>query len=269
MKEWGYEEAEDMLREAESYRRDIIAAVDRLTDKTTDPWFVPWDLSAPKLDHTYFNGVCGPINLAYAGVLPRNDERIDHVIRWNIEKTHRGSPERSATSIMFYSQDLAITLLELGRRKKNFCGCFYTIIASNLSPDTLTTYEWLEQYATALAFRIQHDSDGPARCSCKSGTMRCIFCRACRAAGSSRGRKLEITRAPTNYGNLSLTTHSDITNNLITIKLDTPERIGETPIKLKMRLPGKFKITGVTLNRPRTCRVRRRMDYAEKFAEGG
>jgi hypothetical protein len=68
-----------------------VTAVDRLTDKSRDPWFIPWALDAPRPDHAYFNGLWGPINLAFAGVLPRNDEKIEHVIRWNIEKTHKGS----------------------------------------------------------------------------------------------------------------------------------------------------------------------------------
>ena len=42
---------------------------------------------------------------------------------------------------MFYSQDLAITLLELGRDEE-FLRMFYTILAANISPDTLTTFEW-------------------------------------------------------------------------------------------------------------------------------
>ncbi len=44
LSEWGYPEGAGLLKEAESYRQDIVAAVDRLTDKSSDLWYVPWDL---------------------------------------------------------------------------------------------------------------------------------------------------------------------------------------------------------------------------------
>jgi hypothetical protein len=246
LKQWGHPEGEAILKEAAAYRHDIIAAVDRLTDKSTDPWFVPWDLSAPKLDHAYFNGVCGPINLAYAGILPRTDPRIDHVIRWNIEKTHGGSPEKSATANMFYSQDLAITLLELGRDEE-FLRMFYTILAANISPDTLTTFEWWNNtqphlHSVASMIRMARtmlieERDGGLYLL--QGTPRRWF---------EDGNAIEITAAPTNYGPLSLVTRPDLTSNTVIIHLTPPERIGEVPIKIKLRLPGKAKIAAVTVS---------------------
>src|SRR5208337_970631 len=146
--EWGHPEGESLLREAELYRQDIIAAIDRLTDKSQDPWYVPWVLHAPKHVDRYFYDVCGPINLAYGGVLPRDDERIQHVIGWIIDRTHHGSLEEATAGIkdaeegaMFYSQDLAVVLLELGR-VEDFLRIFYTLLASNISHETLTTCEW-------------------------------------------------------------------------------------------------------------------------------
>ena len=74
-------------------------------------------------------------------MLSRDDPRIAHVIRWNIDHVHKGSPEESATASMFYSQDLAIVLLEQGRVEE-FLRMFYTILAANVSHQTLTTCEW-------------------------------------------------------------------------------------------------------------------------------
>ena len=39
--ECGHAEGEPWRREAELYRNDIIAAIDRLTDKSQDPWYIP------------------------------------------------------------------------------------------------------------------------------------------------------------------------------------------------------------------------------------
>jgi hypothetical protein len=245
-KEWKISEGDEILREAEDYRKDIVTAVERLTDKSTDPWFVPWDLSAPKLDHLYFNGVCGPINLTYAGVLPRTDPMIDHVIRWNIDKTHHGSPEKSATANMFYSQDLAITLLEQGREEE-FLRMFYSILAANISPQTLTTFEWwnnTQPHLHSVASMIRM-----ARTMLVQERDDALYLlQGVPRRWLEQGKTIEILQAPTNYGNFSLTTHSEIANNQITIKLETPERIGETPMKLKMRLPERLKIAGVTIN---------------------
>ena len=47
--EWGQPEGAGLLKEAESYRQDIAAAMNRLTDKSSDPWYVPWALHAPEV----------------------------------------------------------------------------------------------------------------------------------------------------------------------------------------------------------------------------
>jgi hypothetical protein len=244
MRDYAMPEADGVLNEAEAYRKDIVAAVERLTDKSTDPWFVPWDLSAPKLDHAYFNGVCGPINLVYAGAVPRTDPLTDHIVRWNIDKTHGGSPERSATANMFYSQDVAIALLELGREEE-FLRMFYTVQAANVSPDTLTTFEWwnnTQPHLHSLSSMIRmartmliEERDGGLYLL--QGPPRRWF---------EDGKSIEITGAPTNFGPLSLVTRADVKKNQVSIRLSTPERIGDAPIKIKLRLPGKAKIAAVT-----------------------
>ena len=158
LSDWGYAEGRGLLDEAESYRQDIVAAVNRLTDKSRDPWYVPWDLSAPKAKNEYLNGACGPINLAFGGVLPRDNPLIAQVIRWNIDHVHKGSREESATASMFYSQDLAIVLLEEGR-VEDFLRMFYTILAADVTHGTLATGEWGIQHAAARPFDRQPDPD--------------------------------------------------------------------------------------------------------------
>jgi hypothetical protein len=246
LKEHGQPEGDEMLREADAYRRNIVAAVNRLTNRSTDPWFVPWDLSSPKLDHAYLNGVCGPINLAYSGVLPRTDPLIDHVIRWNIDRTHGRSPERSATANMFYSQDLAITLLELGREEE-FLRMFYTVLAANISPDTLTTFEWWNNtqphlHSVASMIRMTRTMLIQER----DGAL--VLLQGAPRRWFEQGKEIDIRQAPTRYGPLSLMTHSDIERNEVRIDVERPERLGSTPMRLKLRLPGGKKIAGVVVN---------------------
>ena len=67
---------------------------------------------------------------------------------------------------MFYSQDLAITLLKLGR-VEDFLRIFYTLLASDISHETLTTCEWRDNTQPHVHSHLQprshvsdHDDSG-------------------------------------------------------------------------------------------------------------
>jgi hypothetical protein len=251
--EWGHAEGESWLREAELYRTDIIAAIDRLTDKSQDPWYVPFMLSAPKYEDRYLYEVCGPINLAYGGVLSDDDERIGHVIRWIIDRTHHGSLEEATAGIrkgkegaMFYSQDLAIVLLELGR-VEDFLRIFYTVLAANISHQTLTTCEWRSNTQPHLhsisslvrMFRTMMVQERDGGLYLLQGTPR---------RWMDHGNVLTITEAPTWYGTLSLEVRSDLQARQVKAQIKIPERTGSTPVRLRLRLPGGKRIERVQVN---------------------
>ena len=244
--DWDYPEGAGLLKEAESYRKDIVAAVDRLTDKSSNPWYVPWDLGAPKFKNEYLNGVCGPINLAFGGVLSRDDPRIAQAIRWNIDHVHRGSPEESATANMFYSQDLAIVLLEQGR-VEDFLRMFYTILAADVSHQTLTTCEWrnnTQPHVHSIAslirmFRTMMVQERDGGLYLLQGTPR-------RWLEDEQGD--DIRELPTWYGPLSLQCVSHVADGNVRLRLQVPERLGEIPLHLKLRLPAGLHIGGVTVD---------------------
>jgi hypothetical protein len=251
--ESGHSEGEPLLKEAELYRNDIIAAIDRLTDKSQDPWYVPWMLHAPKYIDRYFYDACGPINLAYGGVLPRDDERIQNVIRWIIDRTHHGSLEEATAGskqategAMFYSQDLAIVLLELGR-VEDFLRIFYTLLAANISHETLTTCEWrsnTQPHVHSIAslirmFRTMMIQERDGGLYLLQGTPR---------RWMEQGKGFTITEAPTWYGALSLQVRSDIQARQVKAQIKFPERIGSTAVRLRLRLPGGKRIARVQVN---------------------
>ncbi len=251
--EWGHPEGRPLLREASLYRNDIIAAIDRLTDKSQDPWYIPWMLHAPKYVNRYFYDACGPINLAYGGVLPRDDERIQHVIRWIIDRTHHGSLEEAAAGVkeategaMFYSQDLAIVLLELGR-VDDFLRIFYTLLAANISHETLTTCEWrsnTQPHVHSISslirmFRTMMIQERDGALHLLQGTPRRWL---------EQGKVLTITKAPTWYGILSLEVRSDLQTHQVKAQIDFPERISSTPVRLRLRLPSGERIERVEVN---------------------
>jgi len=251
--EGGYPEGKRLLTEAEAYRQDIIAATDRLTDKSSDPWFVPWIYSKPKDRNRYFHDIVGPINLAFGGVLPRDDERIDHVIRWIIDRVHQGSVEEAAAGPhnpesggMFYSQDLAIVLLELDRVEE-FLRIFYTLLGSNLSHETLTTGEWggntqphIHSVSSLIRmFRTMLIQERDGSLYVLQGTPRRWL---------ANGEQLKIVEAPTWYGPLSLACVSDVARGRVTINMTIPERIGTTPVRVRLRLPDEGRIKSVKVN---------------------
>ena len=256
-KDWGYPEGAPLLKEAEAYRQDIIAAVDRLTDKTRDPWYIPWMLHAPKHENRYFYDAVGPINLAYGRVVPVDDERINQIIRWSVDHVHRGSLEATTIGVhvgqgagsnygggsMFYIQDLAVTLLERGQ-VEDFLRIFYAILAGDISRGTLTTCEWgpgahphVHSIASLIRmFRTMMIQERDGRLYLLQGIPRRWL---------EAGQKIEIDKAPTWYGPLSLSTVSKLDQGKIQIKLTIPERIGETPIYLKLRLPQGARVVSV------------------------
>jgi hypothetical protein len=251
--EWGHPEGEPWLREAELYRQDIIAALDRLTDKSQNPWYVPWMLSAPKYMDRYFYDAGGPIFLATGRVLPGDDERIQNVIRWIIDRTHHGSVEDSAASFkspgsgaMFYSEDLAIVLLELGR-VEDFLRIFYTLLAADISHETFTTCEWrsnTQPHVNSIAslirmFRTMMIQERDGGLYLLQGTPR---------RWMGQGKRVSITEAPTWYGTLSLEATSNLADRQVKAQLVVPERIGSTPIHLRLRLPDGRRVEKVQVN---------------------
>ena len=75
-------------------------------------------------EDNYLNGVCGPINLAFGGVLATRRPRGSRTSSAGTSTTSTtAGSENSATANMFYSQDLAIVLSGAGRGSRSSCGC--------------------------------------------------------------------------------------------------------------------------------------------------
>ncbi|MBE7559604.1 hypothetical protein HS125_11885 [bacterium] len=244
--DWGHAEGARILTEAEAYRKDILAAVDKLTDKTRDPWFIPWMLHAPRHEDRYFYDVCGPINLAFAGVVPRTDERIAHVIRWIVEHEHGGSLEEAAAGrrhapegAMFYSQDLAVVLLQQGR-VQDFQRIFYTLLSANVSHDTLTTCEWrrntqphIHSIASLMRmFRTMLVDERDGGLYLLSGVP---------LSWTNMGQVIEFRELPTRYGPVSLLCSSQLYMRLVVVR-GGPQLAG-LPLSVRIPLPEGYRIS--------------------------
>ncbi|MCL2330718.1 MAG: hypothetical protein FWC56_05400, partial [Phycisphaerae bacterium] len=256
--EIGDPEGQRLIKEAEEYRKDIIAAVDRLTDRSRDPWYLPWtmhtaleqwknrtqepwylpwDQKTPPHFSQYFYDVCGPINLAFScgdgGVLSARDERIDHVIRWMIDSMHQGSVEHAAVGFVaptlndgatFYAQDLALALLERGQVEE-FLRIFYALTAAGITHDTLTTTEWgpnTMPHIHSIGSLVRMYRSMMVREERKPNDLNDDVLHLLQGVPRrwfAQGQQIRITNAPTWYGPVSLESNSDIENGKITMKV--------------------------------------------------
>ncbi|HEV2328866.1 MAG TPA: hypothetical protein VGY56_08785 [Verrucomicrobiae bacterium] len=255
--DWGYPEGPGLLEECEAYRRDIVAAVDQLTGKSEDPWYVPWVLSAPQDRDRYFYDVVGPINLAFAcgngGVLPPTDKRIDNVIRWIIDHNHQGKVENVvgvpspfvSDGSAFYTQDLAMTLLEMGRVEE-FLRILYTLTSASISHETLTTTEWgpnVQPHVHSISsfirmFRAMFIQERGGGLYLLQGIPRRWL---------EQGKRIQINEAPSWYGPMSLDCQSSVDSGSIDLRLQFAEQVN-VPIHLKLRLPQGLQIKSCMIN---------------------
>lgn len=257
--DWGYPEGKRLIEEAGLYRADIIAAVDRLTDKSQDPWYVPWVLSTPEFQQRYFHDIVGPINLAYScgtgGVVPVDHDLISHTIRWIVDRVHQGSYEQVVAGTepptlnrgsAFYSQDLALALLERGKVEE-FLRIFYTALAAGISHGTFTTTEWGDNTQPHIhsigsvirMFRTMLIQERGGTLYLLQGVPRAWF---------AQGQSILIRQAPTWYGPISMKSTSDVEHQTVSLDLAMPPRIEQTPVHLRLRLPDGLKAKSATAN---------------------
>ncbi len=152
----------------------------------------------------------------------------------------------TAIGSMFYSQDLAIVLLEQGR-VEDFLRMFYSILAANVSRQTLTTCEWRSNTQPHIhsisslirMFRTMMVQERDGGLYLLQGTPRRWL---------EDNQQITIKELPTWYGPLSLDCVSHVGSGSVRLRLQVPDRLGEIPIHLKLRLPAGLRLSGVTVD---------------------
>ena len=230
----------------------------RITDRTSSPpWTgLPTSRTTPgtcpgtwvrRNSRTSISTACAVRSIwPSAACSPATTRGSRQVIRWNLDHVHKGSLEESATASMFYSQDLAIVLLEQGR-VEDFLRMFYTILASDVTHETLTTCEWgtnTQPHVHSIAslirmFRTMMVQERDGGLYLLQGTPRRWL---------ADNQKITITELPTWYGPLSLHCVSHVGSGSVRLRLQVPERLGSVPIHLKLRLPAGLRLSGVTVD---------------------
>ena len=131
---------------------------------------------------------------------------------------------------------------------------FYSILASNVSQETLTTCEWrsnTQPHVHSISslvrmFRTMLIEERDGGLYLLQGTPRRWL---------EQDKQLCITKAPTWYGALSLRCVSDISNNTVRVHLRVPPRLGTIPLHLKLRLPQGQRLREAIIDGQPRCEV--------------
>ena len=137
-------------------------------------------------------------------------------------------------------------MLEQGRIE-DFLRIFYTVLASDVSHQALTTCEWrnntqphvhsISSLIHMLRTMMAQDRDGGLYLL--QGTPRRWL---------EDGKEIDIRELPTWYGPLSLHCVSHVARGEVQLRLQAPDRFGAVPIRLRLRLPVELRLSGVTVN---------------------
>ena len=201
--EWGHPEGAGLLKEAESYRQDIVAAIDRLTDKSSDPWYVPWALHAPKYQERVSQRRVrsDQPGLRRRALARRPADRARHPLE------HRPRPQGQPGRVGHRQH-----VLQPGPgdhacwsrgASRSSCGCSTRSWPPNVSHQTLTTCEWrsnTQPHVHSISslirmFRTMMVQERDGGLYLLQGTPRRWL---------EDGQEIDIRELPTWYGPLSL-----------------------------------------------------------------
>jgi hypothetical protein len=132
-------------------------------------------------------------------------------------------------------------------RVEEFLRMFYTILAANVSHQTLTTCEWrsnTQPHAHSISslirmFRTMMVQERDGGLYLLQGTPRRWL---------EDKQEIDIRELPTWYGPLSLHCVSHVGSGSVQLRLQVPERLGSAPIHLKLRLPAGVRLSGLTVD---------------------
>ncbi|MBI2440548.1 MAG: hypothetical protein HYV35_04165 [Lentisphaerae bacterium] len=273
-------------KELEAYRQDLITAVTRSRDlappiplkgKATIP-FVPMCtemLDYNKMDWTYIS--CGPLNLAWAGVIPARHELIDQILAF-IDAGRPARPDIPKAKDIpsrrcFEEQNLTRngrTYLWRHRMTYEIGWLAHAFVARDR--DELP--EFLEAFYSQMSNGGQHvdlrslveSRDGVAWCQPGQATVLwlirdmlareqeniLLLAEACPRAWLAKGQTVEIRDLPTRFGKVSFALKADSDKTVIRGLFDFAFRTPPEGIRLRLRLPGKNLPRKVVVNgRPR------------------
>lgn len=272
------EEGAKLQAEADDYRKVILAAIEKAWDRSIDPPFLPLALGEEKAPipitgtriGSYWNLVIN--SMLGSGALRADSKEIGDVMRYMRENgglcmgMTRVQAARVGWSNVQNIDDLyggryALALLERDEADRALVS-FYAKLAQGLTRDTFIDGEstsiepfddrgrmialppnsaanasFLLQLRTLLVQDWDLNDDGSA------DTLRLLF--ATPRAWMTDGKQIRVERAPTEFGEVSVRTTSELKKGIITAEVKMPER---TPAKalIRFRVPRGWEVVGAS-----------------------
>ena len=270
------EQAQQLAQVAAEYRKIILAALDKATDRSVNPPFVPVALSGEEDPHvpiwgttmgSYWNLMIHYI-LA-SGVFTADSNAADDVLRY-VEQNGglcMGLLRARATPGNFWVQgprandlyglrrnlvllqrdevDLALVTfygkLAQGMARETFIGCEGSSLVPldqfgrqmALPPNSSANTNYLQTLRCLLVQDYDLDDDGNPE------TLRLAF--ATPKAWLKDGGEIKVERAPTAFGDVSFTIHSDVDKGKVTADVSLPPHAAAKTL-LRLRVPDGYEV---------------------------
>jgi hypothetical protein len=263
--------AERLAAEAREFREDILRAVDRATDRRSDPPLVPLApyVAEPKADQPDLqanrNGmywsIAGPNILMHCGVVEPGDARATWILRFLEERNGflLGNARFSGGIDTKYTYPSAMIYLRRGETAKVLLS-LYGIRAYGMSRDTCSTPEVYEEVKTGGASPRWWGPCLPDRfCNIRFlSLVRNLLVReesgglslldGIPRAWLADGKRIEVGAAPTHFGPMSLQTSSRTSQGEIRCDVSLPARSAPAHVVLRLRHPDSTPLNRVTIN---------------------
>lgn len=280
-------EAAKLAAEAEEFREDILRAVDRCTDHRSDPPFIPLApyVSQPSADqadlqsNTYgmYWSIAGPSILVHCGIVDPNDQRATWILKWLEQRNglllgtarYRNyptvKPKQGADAAGHdgvdpkYTYITAMTYLRRGETAKALLG-LYGVRAYGMARDTFSTPEVYAEVKTGGTepkwwFPCLPDRLSNVRYLSlvrnllvreESNTL--LLLDGIPRAWLAEGQGVEIVKAPTHFGPVSLKAASHAGKTEIRCEILLPDRMPPGKVVLRLRHPDGARLKRVTID---------------------
>jgi hypothetical protein len=249
-------DAERFRREADDYRQCILASLDASINTNSVPPFVPLtpyknELPTREYLYRFWYSIVSPIYLVEAGVFNANDHRATWINEQIESKVMvSGLPRFSPDEIdPHYVYNQALTQLLRGETDK-FVWSLYSLFAYGQSRDTYATVEVVNFRTGDLgdhwdACRQPHmHSNSRVLAMLRIALLleegnSIHLMRGAPRAWLADGKRVEVRKAPTDFGEVGFTVHSQVGSGEITYRL-SPPRSGRAKLVLHVRPPSRY-----------------------------
>jgi hypothetical protein len=263
------ERAAKLATAAATYRKTILAAIDKAFDRSVDPPFLPIALGEETAHDpitgtrlgSYWNLVMP--QLLFSGILPANSKMADDILRYVQTRgglcmgmircqSNRGAWVNGQNIDDLYTTRYVQALLERDEPDRALV-TFYGKLAQGMTRDTFidgeaSSIEPFDQFGRQmglppnsaanahflLMLRYMLVQDYDTNDDGRADTLRLCF--ATPRRWLEDGKEIVIKRAPTQFGEVSFHVKSDLEHSRITAEVDLPPRSAARTL-LRFRIP--------------------------------